>query len=255
MKIMGLRIALVAGAVVSALLSSAVQAQVMEISSNPSPAEKKDYLASLFRTWSYLKGGDTACQPALEEIEKGNVTFLAADAFGETEKPQAMRDLEKQCPDLNLGLHWVDTGSDPSAGSLDFVEPVTEKDRTALYGKPYRATRDFSLFNVPSGGAVRRVFVADKVCRDASCSGLGDVELIDPKTCLKETVSVGARYAGPKAAFIPGRMNGVAKIGRDYFFLQARRDGQSEIAIVLIPGDVKPHRHNRETVRCSLSAK
>lgn len=241
----GFSIGLLAGVAASIVVGLAAEAADLPL--NPTPAEKKEYLASVVRAWDYVNKGDAPCLPALDEMKKGNVTFLAPAAFGETEKPQAVRDLEKQCPNLNLGLRWYT--------ARDRHLPVTAKRLTEIYGEPSRAARNFTLYNVPFARGVRPVFVADLSCREGSCGNGGWLELIDKERCVKDTsLEYRGRYGGQPPSLYFESMNGVVQIGENYFFLELN-NGTPNVSIVRIPEDINPNRLYGRGPSCSLVPK
>jgi len=240
----GFSIRLLAGVAASIMVGLAAQAA--DTLSNPTSAEKKEHLASVLRAGSYVKSGKPACLPALDEIEKGNVTFIAPDGFGESEMPQALRDLGKECPNLNLGMQWY-TGRDHHL-------PVTAASLTKIYGEPFRATRNFTLYNIPFASGIRPVFVAEQNCREGECYGGGWLTLIDQKRCVTEDGRYFGRYEGSPPTLIPGAMNGVVKIGEDYFFLETN-NLISKVSIFRITEDANPKRKIGTSVACYLESK
>lgn len=195
----------------------------LRISDNPSAAEQRAFVETIFRGWAvnYQAGGTEAarCTPLLDALRTGaGVTYLEPVAFGATEKPQAVLDIEKQCPHLYLDLGWENHGSDTSAGSLDFVEPVTEQQKTDTYGEPYRMTRNFKLyrFSVPNSKEVRAMFLGDRSCLSGNCSMGTSYRLIDEKQCLSEDDTIfpnrdkDGNNVGPALLWTIVQINGVS---------------------------------------------
>jgi hypothetical protein len=237
--------------------ASAHAQQLLDISPTPDAAEKRAFLAYMFREWDFLKVQKPACAPLLDEMKHGNVIFLDPSAFGETEKPQAVRDLEKQCPNLHLGTDWEGGQGMPNADTVGIGLPVTEQGLTEMFGEPYRATRYFSLFNArfPNLPNPRPIFVAEKSCQ-GSCSGYTGAtyyELIDPKRCEKEKIAAMERFDSEKQILRPGAMFGPAQIGGKPYFINVDR-GMIRIEISAMPSDVKPNRGGGQRLWCTYDA-
>lgn len=232
----------------------------LRISDNPSAAEQRAFVETIFRGWnvSYqAEGGEAArCTPLLDALRAGaGVTYLEPVAFGPTEKPQAVLDIEKQCPHLYLGLAWENHGSDTTARSLDFVEPVTEKQKTDAYGEPLQVTRNFKLyrFGVPNSKELRPLFVGDRSCLRGNCSMGTGYRLIDEKQCLFEEWTIFPNRDKDGNDVGPALLWTVVQINGALYFMQAgntsslRKEwqytqGGPGIVLRSIPPDVKPDR-------------
>jgi hypothetical protein len=117
-------------------------------------------------------------------------------------------------------------------------------------GKPARATRSFSLYNVRYGTSARpmSVYFADGVCDD-SCRNTPYFELIDQQQCRKE-VEFGTAPLGLAPSSRPIRvLDGLVRIGADVYVITADENAP-EISLARLPRDVKPERLSGEWFRC-----
>lgn len=234
----------------------------LRIADNPSAAEQRAFVDKIFRGWNmrYVPYGreSARCMPLMEELKTGaNVTYLEPVAFGATEKPQAVLDIEKRCPHLYPDLEWENRGSDPTARSLDFVEPVTAEAKTFTYGEPSRMTRNFALYRVPFPGskAPRLLFRGDRNCQAGDCAGGTSYRLIDEKQCQSEYERLFPNRDKDGNNIGPALMWTVVEIKGVPYFLEA--GGTSSLSVQppfpetgpgirlrSLPSDVKPGRES-----------
>lgn len=223
----------------------------LTISDNPSAAEQRAFVEAIYKGWDVsvkLGSNDAVCSDLDKEIRAGRVTYLEPEAFGRTEKPAAVKDIEKRCPYLHLGLRW-DTRKD------DSWQEKPEEEMTSIYGEPFRATENFALYRIRLPNArARTVFVSDRACRGGKCSYGTHFTYIDEEMCLPESGSTLFPYrydSGAKGG--PALLWTVVRIKDQAYFLEAGNLsdvpgsdtwGGPGLDFYLIPPDVVPDRPN-----------
>lgn len=201
------------------------------IPANPTVADKKAFLAAVLDYIEEHKLAPSlkedkippACNEVVNEVRHGNVTFLEPEAFDAERKPQAVLDIEKRCPELNLGVDFLEDG-------------VTR----------YTATRNFELYRLPLGPpAATPMYYAERFCPEhGECNKTGRYELIDPDGCATATI--------PTLGQNPNNLSALVRIGSDYFELSLNDSGQyGHILIIHIPSR-RPFPAGTEWFRCNI---